>query len=288
MPAVLTAALRSCVLAGVACAMPVSAAQTHATGVDAAPLSIGETFEIESSALGERRRINVYLPAAYRASDDARLPVLYMPDGGLQEDFLHVAGLVQVLSGNGGMRPVILVGIENTQRRRDLTGPTEDPEDRAIAPQVGGAAAFRMFLRDELMPRIEARYRTTDEDAIVGESLAGLFVIETLAQEPTLFDRYIAIDPSLWWNRKALAESAPQWLARASDAPVHVHIASGREAIESPTPQRFIRALQTRAPSDWTVTHTPFPQESHATVFHPAALQAFRTVFAPAVDDATR
>jgi predicted alpha/beta superfamily hydrolase len=106
----------------------------------------------------------------------------------------------------------VLVGIENTQRRRDLTGPTQNEEDKKIAPHVGGSAAFRKFLRDELMPDVKARYRTTDETAIVGESLAGLFVIETFLLEPDLFDTYIAIDPSLWWNDSALVKSASERL----------------------------------------------------------------------------
>jgi predicted alpha/beta superfamily hydrolase len=163
------------------------------------PLTIGETFTIESKVLGETRRINVYLPPGY-AGTELRVPVLYMPDGGIAEDFLHVAGLVQVGVGNGTMRPFLLVGIENTERRRDLTGPTNNAEDRKIAPRVGGSAEFRKFIRDELMPEVTKRYRTTDETATVGESLAGLFVVETFFLEPDLFDTYIAIDPSLWWN----------------------------------------------------------------------------------------
>ncbi|KAG1205223.1 hypothetical protein G6F35_011776 [Rhizopus arrhizus] len=63
-----------------------------------------------------------------------------MPDGGIGEDFLHVAGLVQVLSGNGSMRPFLLVGIENTERRRDMTGPSKDPQDQKIAPRIGAPA----------------------------------------------------------------------------------------------------------------------------------------------------
>ena len=59
-----------------------------------------------------------------------------MPDGGIGEDFLHVAGLLQVSVGNGTMRPFLLVGIENTERRRDMTGPTRVEEDRRIAPRV--------------------------------------------------------------------------------------------------------------------------------------------------------
>lgn len=164
----------------------------------ALPLNIGETFTVDSKVLNETRRINVYLPSGYAESADVRMPVLYMPDGGIAEDFLHVAGLVQVSVGNGTMRPFILVGIENTERRRDLTGATEVESDRKIAPRVGGSALFRKFLRDELMSQIEKRYRTTGERAIVGESLAGLFVIETFLLEPDLFDIYLAFDPSLW------------------------------------------------------------------------------------------
>ena len=74
------------------------------------PLATGQTFTIPSRVLGETRRINMYVPPAYRDSATLRLPVLYMPDGGMKDDFLHVAGLVQVLVGNGTMRPFILVG----------------------------------------------------------------------------------------------------------------------------------------------------------------------------------
>ena len=90
----------------------------------ATPLTIGETFTIESRVLAETRRINVYRPTAWGEDDGAARPVLYMPDGGIQEDFLHIAGLLQISTLNGTMRPFILVGIENTQRRRDMTGPT--------------------------------------------------------------------------------------------------------------------------------------------------------------------
>src|SRR5690349_7925182 len=100
----------------------------HAAAVS--PLTIGETFTIESKVLKETRRINVYVPPGYTTSNDVRLPVLYMPDGGIGEDFLHIAGLLQVSIANETMRPFMLVGIENTARRRDLTGPTQNAEDK--------------------------------------------------------------------------------------------------------------------------------------------------------------
>src|SRR5688572_31891097 len=92
------------------------------------PLVIGDSFSIDSRIMGEARRVNVFVPSVYGQKFDVPLPVLYMLDGGLDEDFLHIAGLVQVLVSNGGMRPFILVGIQNTSRRRDMTGPTTNAE----------------------------------------------------------------------------------------------------------------------------------------------------------------
>lgn len=265
------------------CAMPAPAfAQTAGAAVPgAAPLTVGETFSLESRVLGETRRINVYLPPGYAEAPDDRLPVLYMPDGGMAEDFLHVAGLVQVSVGNGTMRPFILVGIENTARRRDLTGPTDRAEDRRIAPVVGGSAAFRRFIRTELMPAVHARYRTTDESAIVGESLAGLFVVETLFLEPDLFDTYIAFDPSLWWNGGHLVERAPERLGASEGR--SLYLASSSQADIATLTARLAGLLEQRAPTGARWHYQPMPEESHATIYHPAALRAFRHLFRPAL-----
>lgn len=247
----------------------------------ASPLTIGETFTIESTSLRETRRINVYLPAPYTATPASALPVLYMPDGGIGEDFLHVAGLVQVSVDNGTMRPFILVGIENTQRRRDLTGPTQNAEDKKIAPVVGGSAAFRTFIRAELMPAVNRRYRTTAETAIIGESLAGLFVIETLLVEPALFDTYIAFDPSVWWNDGAIVKNAPAQLAALGARPTSLYVASSSED-RSDMIQKLAAVLKTGAPASLKWQYVPMPAETHATIYHPAALDAVRRLFKPA------
>lgn len=243
-----------------------------------APLVIGDTFTIESKAVGETRRINVYLPPGYAEAADKRFPVLYMPDGGIAEDFLHVAGLVQVGVGNGTTRPFVLVGIENTERRRDLTGPTENVEDKKIAPRVGGSEAFRKFVRTELMPEVKARYRTTDETAVVGESLAGLWVTETFLLEPELFDTCIAFDPSLWWNNNALVKAAAEALPKVTKAEKTLYIATSAEG----TPEladRFMENLKKGAPAGIHLTYERMPEEKHSTIYHPAALKAFRSLF---------
>jgi predicted alpha/beta superfamily hydrolase len=257
------------------------AAAAFAQARPAAPLVIGETFTIESKTLGEQRRINVYLPPAYTESAASRLPVLYMPDGGMAEDFLHVAGLVQVSVGNGTMRPFILVGIENTERRRDLTGPTQVAEDRKIAPRVGGSAAFRTFIRSELMPAITSRYRTAAETAIMGESLAGLFVVETLLLEPALFDTYIAIDPSLWWNDDELVTAvAKRWGPIPGPRTKTLFLASSNDDREHLTRQ-LAGLLEKSARATLKLHYQPMPRETHATIYHPAALAAIRLLFKP-------
>lgn len=262
-------------LAGLLLSAPAIAAEP------AAPLVIGDTFTIESRVLGETRRVNVYRPPGYDLETASRVPVLYMPDGGIGEDFLHVAGLVQVGVGNGTMRPFLLVGIENTARRRDLTGPTTNPEDEKIAPRVGGSDAFRKFLATELFPEIAARYRITDESAIVGESLAGLFVVETLLLEPELFDTYLAFDPSLWWNREGLVKLAGERLKAVPRAGQTLFLATSQEPTILEPVLRFVDQLRTSAHPGLTWHYLPLPEESHGTIYHPAALAAFRRVFKP-------
>ncbi|MBA2304595.1 MAG: alpha/beta hydrolase [Acidobacteria bacterium] len=256
-------------------------AQPKEAGSAAAPLVIGETFTITSATLREVRRINVYVPPGYAESRDLRLPVLYMPDGGMKEDFLHVAGLVQVSVSNGTMRPFLLVGIENTERRRDMTGPTDNAKDKEIAVRVGGSAAFRTFIRTELMPRVKERYRTTDETAVVGESLAGLFVVETLLREPDLFGTYIAFDPSLWWNDQKLVNGSLEQLRARPPSGKSLYLASSSEPELAELTRRLAGLLEKGAFPGLTWHYEPMPAETHATIYHPAALRAFRLVFKP-------
>ena len=265
-----------CVLIAVTLGQSPAWAQSPGQTGAPAPITIGETFTLDSKAVNEVRRINVYLPPQYSQSPDTRLPVLYMPDGGMAEDFLHIAGLVQVLAGNGSMRPFILVGIENTQRRRDLTGPTQNEEDRKIAPQVGGSTAFRTFIRSELMPAVNARFRTTPETAIIGESLAGLFVVETLFLEPDLFDTYIAFDPSVWWNNGALLNRK----VPPSDRKKTLYLAASVDDRDGLARQLTL-TLRKTAPPNLTWHYVRMPAETHATIYHPAAIAALRRLFKP-------
>lgn len=236
------------------------------------------TFTMASDVLGEERLVNVYLPPVHLDADE-RIATMYMPDGGVQEDFGHVANAIDQAIRAGEMQPVVLVGIENTQRRRDMTGPTTAPSDREIAPAVGGSAKFRHFIKQELIPEIERRFPVGDQRGIIGESLAGLFVLETLAQEPTLFQAYIALSPSLWWNHgstlRDLMDSQRQWpattvlyAASANEDNIRPHIETMKAG--------FAGKSRTRG---WVIeTH---PDLSHATIYRALAPRAVRHVFPP-------
>lgn len=240
---------------------------------------LGQTLRVTSSVLDEARVVNVYLPPDY-ATSSASYPVLYMPDGGMGEDFPHVAGSVDVSIKNAVIEPIIVVGIENTDRRRDLLGPTALAEEREIAPHAGGSERFRRFLREELQPLVSSRYRTNETSAIIGESFAGLFVVETFLLEPTSFDAYIAADPSVWWNDRALVRTAQQRLTDWTGGPTTLYLANSADLRLPDGLGLLTAALQAHAPKDVTWTHEPMPDERHSTVYPTAALHGIRWVFA--------
>jgi predicted alpha/beta superfamily hydrolase len=247
----------------------------QASAPPAGPIPAHDTLVVRSRALGERRLVNVHVPPGY-AGGAARFPVLYMPDGGVDEDFPHVVRTVDSLIAARAIRPVLVVGVPNTERRRDLTGPTHVAADSAVAPHVGGSAAFRRFLREELVPAVDARYRTTGERAIVGESLAGLFVVETLLREPALFDHYVAFDPSLWWDGGALVDSARSRLASLAT------LGTGRRTLyvvqsrddRNDDAARFGAVLRASTRPGLRSTFVARPDLTHATVFRAAEAAA--------------
>ena len=247
---------------------------------DGAPIVIGASHAVPSAVLGETRRVNVWLPASY-GSGDGRYPVLYLIDGGMEEDFHHISGLAQISGAYGVTREFIVVGVESgATRKRDLTFPSADPEDIKQAPHNGGAAKYRRFLAEELKPWVEARYRTDGDDTLMGESLAALFVVETLLRAPELFDGYVAVSPSLWWNRGSLAREAEGLLRSRSFSSKRLFLTVANEG-EAMGVDALAAALKAVNPPGLSWTFEPMPAETHASIYHPAATRAFRVIYAP-------
>ena len=247
------------------------------------PIVIGRSYVLPSKTLGGKRRINVYLPPGY-ADAKRRFPVLYLLDGGEAEDFHHITGLAQVVAFSGRTQELIVIGIEGVDRKHDLTHPSKRPEDLQTLPTSGGSAAYRRFLVEELKPWVAAHYRTRGPTALIGESLAGLFVTETFLRAPGSFDDYIAISPSLWWDGEALSREAAADL-RAGDfhgRRLSLSIADEGGEMQSGV-DRLVQALGREGPEGLQWRFDPRPEEHHDSIYHPAALAALRAFF-PAPD----
>jgi predicted alpha/beta superfamily hydrolase len=243
------------------------------------PVVIGESYVVHSTVLNADRRVNVYLPQDY--GDPKRtFPVLYLLDGGEDGDFHQISGLAQVNGAYGAVQQMIVVGIEQSDRRHDLTSPSSDPEDVKVAPTSGGAIAFRRFLVEDLKPWVAAHYRTNGHSALIGESLAGLFTLETFLEAPKSFDDYIAVSPSLWWNKYTLSHAADADLRRGGFEGRRLWLATATEGAEmQAADDRVVAALKASAPNGLVWTYDPHPTERHDTIYHPAAMTALRTLY---------
>lgn len=249
--------------------------------VTAAPIVIGEALTLDSGVMGASRAYNVRLPDGYEAGETA-YPVVYLLDGGLAQDFVHIAGLMQYADLSGAFRPAILVGVETVDRRAELTAASSDPKERADFPTHGEAARFRRFLREELAPEIERRYRTNGERMIIGESLAGLFVAETFLAAPDAFDGYAAISPSLWWDGGSLAARADMLLALHEPDARRLYLAIADESgLMREGVLRIVRSLESRKVGALAWAFADRPDLTHATIYHREALEALVFLLPP-------
>lgn len=162
---------------------------------DPAPIIAGKKEIIYSHALKENRTIWVYMPSTTSREpvSGKRYPVLYLLDG--DAHFFSTVGIVQQLSqanGNGVLPEMIIVGIENTDRLRDLVP----------AAGMGQKNPFADFLTGELIPHIDSQYQTAPYRVLVGHSLGGLTVVDMLLSSPQFFNAWLAIDPSMWYQQE--------------------------------------------------------------------------------------
>lgn len=173
---------------------------------NAQTLAIGQRDTLYSNILNEDRPLSVYLPPSYHYTLDAEYPVLYILDG--DYNFNYVAGLLELWGGISNDIPeMILVGISGgatEHYRKDCTPPGTDKN--------GKADKVALFLKKELVPYINNRYKTNEFKLLAGHSIGGLFITHTALQHPQLFNHYIAISPALWWDNKNIHQIAHQTL----------------------------------------------------------------------------
>ncbi len=243
-------------------------------------LEFGQVTRLRSQALGEERRLNVFLPPGYAAGSD-RYPVFYLLDGSAHEDYFHAASLIDFMATYGVMPPTIVVGISNVDRKRDFTMPSADEEDRKAVPTSGGAEKFVAFLATELIPFVDKTYRTTGRRILFGQSLGGLLASKVLLEKPALFTDYILVSPSLWWNREALLEAAPELLKKNAAPGRKVYLSVGEEHPQMVANARELAKLLGAAP--WTGLEFRFDfldHENHATAGHISLYRGLEFLFA--------
>ncbi|WIY70334.1 alpha/beta hydrolase-fold protein [Aquidulcibacter paucihalophilus] len=273
--------LRSAIAALLATGAILAAASPVEAQSEPTPIVIGQSYALPSAVLGATREINVWLPPGY-AESGRSYPVLYLLDGGTTwQDFHHISGLAQLGTVNGTTRDIILIGIASVDRRNELALPTENPELIARYPTHGQSERFRRFIADEVQPFVESRFRTNGETALMGESLAGLFVVETFLKEPQMFDAWVAVSPSLWWDGGRLAQQSGAHLRDHSNDARTLILTMGNEGAEAQALMETLTAnLREHASPGLTWTFQPRPDETHATIYHGAALDAVRRLYA--------
>ena len=240
--------------------------------------SIGEILILHSEVLAEDRIINIYLPDSYQSNPDKNYPVIYLVDGSRDEDFIHIAGLVQFGSFSWiNMIPEsIVVGIANIDRQRDFTYPTKNQTLKAEIPSSGESAKFISFIQKELQPIIQTQYRTNDNKTLIGQSLGGLLATEILFKHAEMFDNYIIVSPSLWWDDESLLD----YQIKDFKSLKRIYIAVGKEG---EVMERVAKALYEKLKSGkngFSEPHFDFLEDKdHGDALHIVTYNAFEKLF---------
>ncbi|MFD0964760.1 alpha/beta hydrolase [Pseudofulvibacter geojedonensis] len=240
--------------------------------------SIGKSVEIESQLLKESRAINVYLPSSYSQDKLKSYPVIYLLDGSKDEDFIHIAGIVQFGSFSWiKMLPEsIVVGIGNVDRKRDFTYPSQNKLDQKEFPTSGKSGDFINFIEKELQPFINTNYRTSQERTIIGQSLGGLLATEILFKKPELFDNYIIVSPSLWWDDEKLLD----FEQKRYDSRKSIYIAGGKEGeVMERIAKELYKKLKENEKGNAEVFYEFLEDKTHGDALHVAVYNAFDKMF---------
>ena len=258
----------------------VAKTQSNIEKISSQAFSIGERIEIKSNELGENRVLNIYLPQGYAKDSLKQYPVIYLLDGSADEDFIHIAGLIQfgTFPWLNMLPESILVGIANVDRKRDFTFPTNNEQDKKDFPTTGGSEHFIQFIKKELQSFIAINYRTTTAKTLIGQSLGGLLATEVLFKEPQLFDNYIIVSPSLWWDDESLLQYNP----KISKTDKKIYIAVGKEG---PLMERIAKELRDKLQKEniknREIHFEFFGDQDHANILHLAVYRAFEKLLKP-------
>ncbi|MCW3074674.1 MAG: hypothetical protein JWP69_1743 [Flaviaesturariibacter sp.] len=258
--------------------------------------TLGFADSIQSALLNQQRQLLVYTPYSgkkVKLPSKNTYPVLYVLDG--ESHFRSVAAIVESMIVSGVCPPMIVVGISNTNRVRDLT-PTASPSSSNGIDGSGGGERFLSFIEKELIPYMDSSYPTAPYKLFMGHSLGGLMVIQTLVHHKHLFNAYISIDASIWWDNHKILKEAKLALKKDSyqNKTLFLTIANRMEkgvdtaAVQSDTSDNtelirynldLIHSIKQHHDNNLRFDHAYYEKESHGTVSFISAYDALRFIF---------
>lgn len=257
-------------------------------------ITIGKKYTLSSSILQEKREFWVYLPPDYNHADyaPARYPVVYLLDG--DANFHSFTGLQEILSKGpyASIPPMIIVGILNTDRTRDLTPSASGrkayyDQKSTLYQQSGGNSQFIAFLQQELRPYIDSAYRTSGYNILNGHSFGGLTAVNILLHHTCLFNAYIIIDPSLWWDEQLMLQQGDSIFPQKNFSGTSIYVAMAHKEIvpqdtatDHPTAIRaFEQQLQRIQPPGPRWKFRYYPEDDHGTVPLPAEFDGLKFIY---------
>lgn len=242
------------------------------------PLAIGEIRTLKSKILNEERTLNIYLPQGFDKTKS--YPVIYLLDGSIKEDFIHVSGLVQFFNQMYAMPETIVVGIANVDRKRDFTFHTDLKDLQKDYPTTGHSDKFISFFEKELKPYVESQFKTSDT-YLFGQSLGGLLATEILLKKPEMFNNYFIISPSLWWDDESLLNQAKELLSKSPDTKkfVYISVGKGEHPVMIKDAESIYDVLKNSGKKNWTVEYKMMEGDNHATILHRSLYEGLVKLF---------
>lgn len=228
---------------------------------------------IYSDILKEQRSIKVLLPPEYKTNTDQTFEVLYVLDGEWYTE--QVPFIYNFVASSGYAPPVIFVVLPNTYvdgrnlRDRDFS-PTK------MDAWTGGADNFHSFLKNELIPYIQQKYRTNGQRSLVGSSFSGLFAVYAFVKEPSLFNAFVASDPNLNWDNHYVPKLAAKKLPSYEGVRSSLFIAGLTRTFGAMGIAQMDSVLQKHAPRSIPWKCIPYENETHYSVQHKAFYDGFR------------
>lgn len=252
-------------------------------------ISIGHTTNIHSTILDENREIQVYLPPSYNDYHTQKYPTIYLLDG--ESNFHYLTGMVEKLSKfpYPSIPEMIIIGIINTDRSRDLTPTAQKSDDQQfhqrIQSSTGGNNNFFQFLEHELMPKINEQYRTDGFNILIGHSFGGITALNHMLNGTVDIQAYIVHDPSIWWDKEVMLQRFQQvkdkdfnntilFLTQVGETENKGHLTSHYSGI-----QKFNHYLNTEPFAHLDYQYKQYEDEDHGSIPMIGNLDALRYIF---------